>query len=233
VKTVPGARGAGDADGHSDLSVRLKDLSTRLKAELETTEQTLEPKLLDSVVRQLLFLSEPARGQVVGITSAIGGEGKTSIADALGRRLANCVSQDSYVLLVDCAQPSGLVHRAPADPPRSGNRFEGERTLVYHTMRALEVNHAPIHLSGLATALDDLRARHPFVVLDLPALLTDPVGTEIARAVDKLYLVVRAGSTSTHAIKQAVAQIGHDRVDGVILNGVRPSLPVWLGRLLS
>ncbi len=176
---------------------------------------------LDVVVRRLLFGADPARGTVIGVTSAIDGEGKTTIAGEIAESLAAAGSRERPALLVDCG--------ASARPDRRAwqERY-GLSEVERRACEALQVGGQPP-----AEALDQLRLRCAFVVIDMPSLLTDPVAAELARAVDRLYLVVRTGSTAAATIRQGLEWVDRDRIEGVILNDARRGPPRWLTRLVS
>lgn len=176
---------------------------------------------LDVVVRQLLFGSDPARGTVIGVTSAIDGEGKTTIAGEIAELLAAAAIHERPAVLVDCG--------ASARPDRyAWQERYGLSEVEWRACEALQVGGRP-----LRDALDQLRRRCAFVVIDMPSLLSDPVAAELAREVDRLYLVVRAGSTAAGTVRQALEWVDRDRIDGVILNDVRRGTPGWLARLVN
>ena len=180
-----------------------------------------ETSPLNVVVRQLLFGNDPVRGTVIGVTSAIDGEGKTTIAGEIAELLAAAGTRDRPAVLVDCG--------ASARPDRyAWQERYGLSEVEWRACEALQVGGRP-----LGEALDQLRRRCAFVVLDMPSLLNDPVAADLAREVDRLYLVVRAGSTPAATVRRALEWVDRDRIEGVILNDARRGTPGWLAQLVS
>lgn len=186
---------------------------------------------LDDLLHQLLYQAGRASGVVVGLTSAVEGEGTSTIARALAGGLSRQTRGERPVMLLNCdpdaeAPPEAGTSRVVART-RSGARLQ-ERTL-----QALQIDGVRPGADGLPAALEALRGRHSFVVLDLPPLLGSPLAAEIAGAVDRLFLVVRAGATREGMIREALERVGRDRVEAVILNDVRPQPSGRLSRWVS
>lgn len=171
---------------------------------------------LDGVIRQLVFSVKPAAGTVAGITSAIDGEGKTTVVSELAQAIRSFAPADHPVLVIDCKQPFG------------GQPEPGARAMQLPQPQVMVLREATV--SG---ALEMLRMRHAFILLDMPSLLNDPVATELARHVDHLYVVVRAGATHAALVERAVAGVREVNFAGLILNDVRTRTPAWVARLVQ
>jgi len=76
--------------------------------------------------------------------------------------------------------------------------------------------------------ISQLRPRFGLIVLDLPDVLDSTDTQVLARLADQLILVMRAEVTPTKLVRQALDQLGEERVLGVVLNDSRPDLPAWL-----
>lgn len=78
----------------------------------------------------------------------------------------------------------------------------------------------------LHALITDLRARFPnhFIVFDGPPLLLTSDPMVIARHIDRVVLVVRAGVTPRAAVVKAVQAIGPDKFLGVVLNAASESV---------
>ena len=70
------------------------------------------------------------------------------------------------------------------------------------------------------------------MILDLPSVLGSRYGKIAARLAEALMLVVRAGSTPSPLVTRSIEELDHLRVEGIILNQVKTSIPNWLQRLL-
>src|SRR5438067_1465987 len=71
---------------------------------------------LGDLVNHLVFRVEPERGLILGVTSAIDGEGKSTIAYQFAAGLSRYARAERPVLLMDCGQssspPEGRERRA-------------------------------------------------------------------------------------------------------------------------
>jgi Mrp family chromosome partitioning ATPase len=169
---------------------------------------------------------------VVGITSTIDGEGKSTIARELALGLVKLVGTERAVLLVDCGEPPPLNARNQSG--RIGwQQVLGVAGLQFRTLQTLRAEQIVLRGATLPETFTMLRRRYSFTILDLPAVMSDPVAVDLARAVDQLYLVVRAGCTPRHLLRQAAEQLDPARLECVILNDVRRRAPRWLARLVS
>ncbi len=183
----------------------------------------------------------------LAISSAIGGEGKSTIA--LG--LATTIAQDFperrvAVLEVDIRRPrlaAGLylpVAPGLAECLRDGSPIQA----AYRETRIPNLTLIPagqpvphvsrlLRSSAMAAAVERLRQDHAVVLLDLPALLGTSDAQEVAGLADGVLLVVRAGVTPGDAVDAAIDAVGEEQVVGVVLNDARSSVPAWLRRLLG
>ena len=178
-------------------------------------------------------------GQVVVVSSARAGEGKSFLAGLLARALAQ--QQDGEVLLVD----AGLT----LQPERSGgpglaSLLGGQQALasllqpgsppgLWHLRRG-EAYHASqlFRSARLKDSLAAMRQRFPLTVVDAPELAAS--GALLTHA-DHCLLVVDASRTPAQAVRaaldaaQAVTRLPPERLLGVMLNRQPRGLPRWLG----
>jgi capsular exopolysaccharide synthesis family protein len=190
---------------------------------------------------------------VLGVTSAIAGEGKTTIASGLAAALAEDGAllgfgrEPDTALLVQCN-----IGSSPDDPrlavrPGPGliEVLRGERDLEEAIQQSgierLDVlplgepaHNFPlvIRTATLPGVIDQLRSQYGLIVLDLPPVLTSTDTQVLARLADQLILVVRANVTPAKQVRQALDELGEERVLGVVLNDSRPDLPSWLDQRL-
>lgn len=179
-------------------------------------------------------------GRVVLVSSARAGEGKSFVAQGLAHALAE--QQGGDVVWVDAAfdTPSSdtdvfargasgfseimtlgsLQGLAPAGAGpdrlwRLGRGVLAQASLLYRP-------------DAVRKGLTALRAGFALTVLDAPSL--DACGALLAE-VDAVVLVVDSRHTSRHAAQQALADanIGPDRMAGMVLNHRPRPIPRWLG----
>lgn len=186
---------------------------------------------------------------VLGVTSAMNGEGKTTIARQFARLLAadgilaEQGGRAGSVLLVECNQrPAGAgAGFAAPEAPGLTHYLQRECTLeeaVKPTdcarLWTIPAGAAAGNFSILirTTTMDELmrrlRARFDFIVLDLPAVLATTDTQMLAELTDYLVLVVRAGSSPSKLVRQALDGLDGEKLLGVVLNDSRPDLPDWL-----
>jgi capsular exopolysaccharide synthesis family protein len=183
--------------------------------------------------------------EVLAVSSAIAGEGKTTVS--LG--LAVTVAQDypeRRVLLVetDFQRPTladdfgveptpGLVDCILGDEPLE----LAFRASFLDNLHLLPVGGpAPgpgraLRSTRMATIMDSLRQSYDLVVIDAPSLLVNSDSVMLMDLADGAVLVVRSGVTPAAMVGKAIEQIDETKLRGVVLNGSRSAIPGWLRRL--
>jgi Mrp family chromosome partitioning ATPase len=68
--------------------------------------------------------------------------------------------------------------------------------------------------------LEEAAERFDWVIVDTPPATATADAGLIGPIVDGTVLVVRAGQTPHHAVRQAIDTLGYERIFGVVLNGV-------------
>ncbi len=183
------------------------------------------------------------RPYVLGVTSAVAGEGKTTTA----LHLAMTIARDTFkkVCLIDMSMGKGDLGTR-LGVPSSG---EGVVAVLEDTdnvvptlqltgcdnLVVIPAGKSPVNAAKLArsprVAQLVVSARHTFdvVIVDLPAVSTDNA-LPLTRHVDGLLVVACAGTTPRDVISRALDALGRDKVIGVALNRVKSSSPSWLQR---
>jgi capsular exopolysaccharide synthesis family protein len=191
--------------------------------------------------------SSPARCFVVGVTSALYGEGKTTVAMNLAATIAR--NSPQRVTLVDGNLRNWDLQSRLSLPPCPGlvdileggaddlteviQKTDQENFTVLPAGRAA-VNPARMARSSrLDEVMNALRMSNDFIVLDMAPILPVADAHVMARAVDGIVMVVRAGVTPREIVSRAMDAVGNDRVLGVVLNGATTSIPTWLQRFFA
>jgi capsular exopolysaccharide synthesis family protein len=183
--------------------------------------------------------------EVLAVSSAIAGEGKTTIS--LG--LAVTVAQDypeRRVLLVetDFQQPTlAADFGVEASPGLLDCILDDEpvelafRTTYLDNLHLLPVGGpAPgtgraLRSSRMAALVDSLRQTYDLIVIDAPAILVNSDSVMLIDLADGAILVVRSGLTPSPIVNKAVEQIDESKLRGIVLNGSHSAIPGWLRRL--
>lgn len=182
----------------------------------------------------------PAKNNIVLVTSAIPGEGKTF--SALNLALSIAREPDLQVLLVDgdVAQPAlstslGLAARPGltdliADAGRSGRDFVCTTSVdrLWVLPAGSRRDNSPELLSSdrMQRVMDDLAGRlSPGVVIfDSPPILATNEAQVLSRYAGQVLMVVRADFTEQRVVKEALGLLDKSRPVSALLNRVEPSL---------
>jgi polysaccharide biosynthesis transport protein len=177
-----------------------------------------------------------AANKVVGITSAIPNEGKSTIAAALALSIAQVGGR---VILVDCDLRNPSLSRAITPNANAGilevlsgkvvldealNREVFLSLAFLPAFSKVRIADSSELLSSSATKrlFERLRSSYDYVIVDLPPLapLADVRAT--THLVDSYLLVVEWGRTSTAIVQHALSRAPrvHERVIGAVLNKV-------------
>lgn len=224
----------------SSADERLRALDEEHSAASFDSSFPTDPVLSPEIFRQVyVSLNLPEdRGPVIGITSAIAGEGRTTIATALARTLASDL--DKMVLLVDANfVPSSLESHLASPGTGLAAVLRGEATLtdvMHQVSERLFIVRAGSVGSDAARLLRQLSDHDPFkrirvlgavTILDLPPLLSHSYSSLAASTADALVLVIRAGVTPAPAVREAMERLGDRPLQGAILNAERSASPPW------
>jgi Mrp family chromosome partitioning ATPase len=190
---------------------------------------------------------------VLGVTSAIAGEGKTTIASGLAAALAEDGAligfgrEPGTILLVECnvGAPPDDARLEISPGPGLIEALRGEcdidaaiRATGIEGLSVLPVGepaHAfplAIRTAALPDVMAELRLRFGMVVLDLPPVLNSTDTQVLARLADQVVVVIRAEVTPAKLVRQALDELGEERLLGVVLNDSRSDLPSWLDNRL-
>jgi protein-tyrosine kinase len=181
---------------------------------------------------QLFHAAERERTQVVVVTSAMTGEGKT--ATTLNLALAIAQSPNRRVLVID-----GDFRRPSVAPylglkPFSGfaevlqdkaELFDAISRLAEHELYLLPVKRetaTPTELLSsprFQAALQELRRYFDFILLDSPPVRPFADARLLANYADAVLFVVRSGFAPYENVEQAIEALAEQRILGVVLNG--------------
>ena len=180
----------------------------------------------------------------IGVTSALDGEGKSTVA--IGIATAMAADLDSPIVLVELNLTSPTVHKSLGIPPQPGlsEYLRGECPLPdalrqitenFFVLPAGDCRNDPARLIRMLTRANLLLRMDnsgAILVLDLPPVLTASYGVLASSMADAVVMVVRAGQTPEKMVKDAIARLDESTLRGIILNAARPSIPTWLGGYL-
>jgi protein-tyrosine kinase len=169
------------------------------------------------------------------VTSATSGEGKSFVAANLAIGIAH--DFQSHALLVDCdLRNPTLAHLfGLKDEMGLSDYLMGERNISEFILKT-EVEKLTILPGGKAqdnpteligskkmeTLVHEFKTRYPdrYVIFDSTPLLATSESEVLAKMVDEILIVVRAGSTPRETVKQAIASLEKKKILGFVLNDV-------------
>jgi capsular exopolysaccharide synthesis family protein len=181
---------------------------------------------------QLFHAAERELTQVIVVTSATAGEGKT--ATTLNLALAIAQSPNRRVLVIDGDLRRPDVAKYLAQKPFSGfaevlndktGLFDAITRLADHELYLLPVRHNTANptelLSGkrFQETLHELRQHFDFILIDSPPVKPYADTQLLANHADAVLFVVRFGFASYEVVEEAVQALADQRVLGVVLNG--------------
>jgi uncharacterized protein involved in exopolysaccharide biosynthesis/Mrp family chromosome partitioning ATPase len=172
------------------------------------------------------------RTQVILITSAQSGDGKTSFCVSLARSLAKSrmrvlvVDADPYRSRVASLFGSPIFQAyAPIidRPARLGDIVQADSKSTAHFIPAPKVDDLQllIHSDGLTTLLDEARQSYDIIIIDTPPLMMNADAALICRFADTRLLLVRWDRTSWDEMTAAVGFLRLCRIelDGIVIVG--------------
>lgn len=212
----------------------------------ETPREWLFPGA-DEWFRTIYTRAGAGTPEVLMISSAISGEGKTTLGIGLAVTLAEDFP-DRRLILVE----ADVEHKVLADdfevadaPGLLECLVNGEavwsacRGTALHNLDILPAGGAvaysgrALRTSRMAALVDALRDSYDIVIVDTPGLLVNSDSQLLSDLADGVIFVVRAGVTPTHLVNKALEQIDESKLRGIVLNATRSSIPNWIQRVFG
>lgn len=211
---------------------RIKPRHLRDSPELVLRSQSRSPAA-ERFRRLKTLLEHDAEGapQVIVVTSAAPGEGKSIIAMNLA--LAFAAERDTETLLIDADLRRSGVARWLDPAPSLGlaevlsGRLDLEQALLHFSDTPLQVLAAgappddPVELLAseyCRVLVATLRKRYRRIIVDTPPVLPFTDADVLGRLADGIVVVARSGHTPKGLYVQAVESISSARILGVVLN---------------
>jgi exopolysaccharide/PEP-CTERM locus tyrosine autokinase len=177
-------------------------------------------------------------GNLIMVTSALEGDGKTFSAICLALSIA--MEQDKHVLFVDgdtakaeAGRMLGVPRSSPGLIDLLENRGARAQDFILDTnmekLRILPAGSVHTHANELLASsraqelILELADEDPsrVIVFDSPPLLLTTEAAILASFMGQIVFVVSADQTPQHAVTQAIEHIGEDKMVGMVLNRAR------------
>jgi exopolysaccharide/PEP-CTERM locus tyrosine autokinase len=183
----------------------------------------------------LLQGKEAKSPKTILVTSASEREGKSTVAANLATGIAR--ELQTHVLLVDCdlRHPTlgswfGIKDGRGLSDYLSGNgnipellrKTEIERLNIITGGSVQDNSTELIETKKMKALIHELKSQYDdrYVILDSPPLLSTTEPEVLARWVDGIVIVVRAGVTPRETVKQAISSLEKEKILGFVLNGL-------------
>ncbi len=205
--------------------------------------------MLDAV-RNMVNRYELSSGKelptAIAVTSALPGEGVTTVSQALATLLAH--EFGAFVCWIDCQWLSHDDIEQPDGPVGLIDVISGESDVLsalrssseLPELMSLHAGHVPAnkrHMIVRSAEFERLTSvlvsEFDHVIFDIPPVLTSADGLAILRRCDAHVFVVKHHSTSTTQVREALAATAPTTSLGVVLNHYQTKVPARIRRLLG
>jgi polysaccharide chain length determinant protein (PEP-CTERM system associated) len=209
--------------------------------------QSLVAEQFRVAATRLDLLGDRSMGNVVLVSSAMKGEGKTSIATNLAYTLARDL--DEPILLIDCDFKCPNLHNVLAidSYPGVADYLAGQVSLEscfqqYHELPLWclpvgDIETCPVFLSKLrylSTLIESIRSRYRFIILDGPPIFPLADINVLSGLADIILMVVRSGVTPQDVVQKATEMLHTPSTMRIILTDAWPQgVPQYVGHRYS
>jgi len=207
---------------------------------------TLPPKFIDRCRQAYLRIANDSRdgSRQIGVTSALYGEGKTSVAIGLATAIAADTLEPTLLLECDLERASLDRRLGFKRSPGLSEWLDGEsrlrvlRAAPLPNLYVIPAGSPPVDPARVFYQLSEsrlmaeLQPRFTNIVIDLPPVLDIAYGSLASKLAERIVLVARYGVTMVDDLEKVSFLLGPERLSGIILNGTSYRTPDWLRRLL-
>ena len=188
-----------------------------------------------AATKLVLSTEDRRESTVIGITSALMGEGKTTTVVNVGYTIARDLGKKT--VLIDCDFQRPALHQYVGIPARAGlfRLLDGRAPLedclagidehpcaIIGTDGSGEEQNELTRIQQLKRLLPELRKQFQYLLINTPPVLSSATMGILASLTDELVLVIRSGHSPKHVVQAAFTMLGMTAHRQVILNGVDP-----------
>lgn len=186
------------------------------------------------------------QGRVVGVCSAVQGEGKTTVSMGLASAIARRAASEVLLFETDLASPNlaedlQLPNREGLAECLDGSRWWTDvvqKTPLEHlsVIAAGFTAQDPLALLDkpeLDLLVSELRGSYKHIVVDMPAILEREDAGRLVELVDAVVFLIGAGKVSQEIVESGIQAVGRDKLMGVVLNGAWSHAPSWISRIVG
>ena len=186
------------------------------------------------------FAGEPS--YILGVTSALPSEGKSTISVALAEVITTDFGTPAMLVDAHAERPWTTAQEVLTEHAGLSEWLAGDTTLQEATVQVHEqwsilpfgerrlLSRDLLQSMVREAALQQLREQYPLIVVDLPDLL-NPAAAALANLCDGLVLVVKAGETPVDTVRAMLPLLETVTIHGVVLNQHRSAIPGVIRRM--
>lgn len=195
--------------------------------------QSFEAEQFKHLRTNILFPVSGNPPRSIMVTSAIPGEGKSFVASNLAVSIAQNI--DQHVLLMDCDMRKATIHsNFGFDEVEGLSGYLSKKTSLSSLLLKTDINKLTILPGGkppnnpaelmssnkMSELLKEVTSRYSdrYIIIDSPPPHLTSETSIVARQVDGIILVVKAGSTSREMVEELLEMMGKEKVLGVVVN---------------
>lgn len=208
-----------------------------LKLAIEGDPHVVSYELAEQM-RLLVVRSQLDRGiDSLALSAAVPGEGTSFIARSLAAVLAH--DTDRAVCLVEFdweSRGSGeRVSEVAVDGIGRNREYKtGRKVSIINSGYVAPLQRSPfVAADSLRSDIEALKDYFDLVIFDLPAVSTHTGVLGLSQFADRYAIVARQGVSPMADIRAAVADLGEERLAGIVLNQTKFSTPKWINRLFG
>jgi len=182
----------------------------------------------------ILFPSGKPTPKTIMVTSAIPGEGKSTVASNLA--IAIALGKDEHVLLIECDLRRPSIAEIFGFRNRSGlTEYLMQEQEVDSLLHKTQIDGLTLMMGGrrpnnpsellssrlMMELLEEVRDRYKdrYIILDAPPAQVAAETGVLSKVVDGVIFVVRCGKSSRKVIRETLEKIDQEKLLGVVFNG--------------
>jgi Mrp family chromosome partitioning ATPase len=219
----------------NDKSLAKVKRPIRRKREIKLNEE-----FYSRIQQELRVVAEVGDPLVLGITSSVRKEGRTTVSLGMASAIAQSIPQPVVLLEGDLAHPN-LADELGIENVGLSEYLRGEIPLenVARLTALADLWIIPagdcqgqdlktLRSERLTKLFTYLRQEYAAVIVDMPPILQTAQSARFSSLVDRILLVALAGSTPKTIIKSSISTLPPEKQAGIVLNRVQNSIPRWL-----
>lgn len=181
----------------------------------------------------ILSFSKENNMKTILITSCLPEEGKSSVSSNLSITIANGVNEHALLIDSDLRRPSihkffglnsttGLSNYLSEDIqlPQTLNKTKVEKLTILPAGTIPDNPSELLSSNKMMDLIQEVKARYDdrYIIFDSTPVHQTPDPAILAKHIDGIILVVKAGKTNREIVARTVESLGKDRILGVVLN---------------